>query len=783
MPATLLSFALGVFSLQQHAQLPAPTLLAALGGTGVLALASRRLPLLWFGAFCLGYVWAGVRAELRLADALPPAWEGRDLVVVGTVADLPELSANGLRFVLRVEEASGPVPARIILSWRGAAPAAEGEESSRGGRMPVVHAGERWRLQVRLQRPHGTLNFHGFDYEAWLFERNIRATGFVHPAGENFRLAAGPVAIDGAIDRWRERIRDHVLTLFAGKPVGGILAALAIGDQNAIPTELWQLFAATGITHLMSISGLHVTLIGVLIGGLVFQLWRRHPRLPLRLPAQSAGAIATVIGAAAYAALSGFGIPAQRTLLMLTVVVAALLLRRAVAASHVLTLALFVVLLLDPWAVLAAGFWLSFGAVALLFYVASGRRATGHWLVAAARAQWAVTLGLLPALLVLFQQFSLISPFANAVAIPLVSFVVTPLALAGALLRLDLLLMPAAWALEVLLAFLRWSAHLPGAVWQQATPPWWMTALAVAGVLWWLLPRGLPARWLGGVFLLPALTFTPSRPAEGEAWLTVLDVGQGLAVHVQTAHHDLLYDAGPASTAFDAGSRIVAPALIAAGASRLDRLIVSHDDSDHAGGATAVLAALSVGDLLAPGPTARAMPLLPRRCRAGMQWEWDGVRFRILHPTDEEEHYAVSDNAKSCVLQIESRLGSTALLPGDLEGRAEEELRARVGQALRSELLVAAHHGAKKTASAEFLAVVRPSIVVIPVGYRNRYRHPHPATLERYRANAREIWRSDWHGAVKLRLAEKAEVVAYARDDRRRYWHNRPAMTVEDDSR
>ncbi len=299
-------------------------------------------------------------------------------------------------------------------------------------------------------------------------------------------------------------------------PYAGVLAALAVGDQQAIAPELWRLFAATGITHLMSISGLHVTMLGGLVAWLVAVFWRRSPRLPLLWPAQKAAALAGFTGAFGYALLAGFGVPAQRTLYMLGVVAVAMLSGRAVAAPHVLGLALLLVLLLDPWAVLAAGFWLSFGAVALLFYIGQGRLGQRHWLVEWGRAQWAMLLGLIPALLALFQQFSLVSPLANALAIPLVSFLVTPLALLGSLPGGGIALQLAHGLLTGLMVFLEWLAALPGALWQQHAPPAWAVPLALAGTLWLLLPRGFPARWLGLVSFLPLFFIFPPRPAPGE---------------------------------------------------------------------------------------------------------------------------------------------------------------------------------------------------------------------------------------------------------------------------
>jgi competence protein ComEC len=369
---------------------------------------------------------------LRLADELPGALEGRDIELTGVVAGLPQALERGVRFEFDVEQAVAGVPPRISLAWYRGRDDADDEASP----LVPVRAGERWRFTVRLKRPHGNLNPHGFDYEAWLFERGIRATGYVRPASAA-RIEAQVWRPGYAVEMLRETIRDRFRAALPDAPYAGILIALAVGDQQAIDPGLWQSFARTGITHLMSISGLHVTMLAGLAYALGNWLWRRSANLPLRLPAQHAAAMGGFLAAFGYCLLAGFAVPAQRTLYMLAVVAAARLSAREISGSRVLSLALLLVLLLDPWAVLAAGFWLSFGAVALLFHIGSGRLGPVHWLLEWGRAQWAVTLGMLPALLALFQQFSLVSPLANALAIPLVSFLITPLALLGSLPLLD----------------------------------------------------------------------------------------------------------------------------------------------------------------------------------------------------------------------------------------------------------------------------------------------------------------------------------------------------------
>lgn len=784
MPWQPLTFAAGVFLLQQSAVLPPSTFLVALGGLSVFAwlVGGRRMPVIaLLAAAGLGFAWAGGWAHWRLADVLPAEREGQDVVVTGNVVDMPQRFERGLRFTFAVEQAEAPVPSRIALSWYRQQEKQEwqgdddsGEEVAVPGMLPIPRAGERWRLLVRLKRPHGSVNPHGFDYEGWLFERGIRATGHVRKSADNARLereAAGPMA---AIGRWRENMRHRLLQAMPEQPYVGVLVALAIGDQQAIAPELWRLFASTGITHLMSISGLHVTMFGGLAAWLAAWLWRRSAHLPLLWPAQKVAAVAAFCGACAYALLAGFGVPAQRTLYMLGVVVAALLSGRAVAASRVLGTALLLVLLVDPWAVLAAGFWLSFAAVALLFFIAGRAAAKPHWLAGWARAQWAMTLGMIPLLLALFQQFSLVSPLANALAIPLVSLLVTPLALLGSLPGMTWGLHAAHAVLVPLMDWLTWLAGLPGALWQQHAPPPWAVPPAVLGCLWLLLPRGFPSRWLGIVLLLPLFLVFPERPAPGAMRVMVMDVGQGQAVHVQTAQHDLLYDTGPDfGGAADAGNRLLVPYLRAMGVGRLDRLVVSHADRDHAGGMDSILAALPVDALVTSIEKSTPAPRqATRRCSDGESWEWDGVRFRILHPTGDDYDRKRPTNAMSCVLKIESRHGS-ALIPGDLEGAAETAFLARHAAEAASDVLVAPHHGGRHTSSPDFVAAVAAREVIFSAGYRNRFGHPWPAIEERYRNAGARLHRTDRDGTVTVTLDRELLAPQHERERRQRYWFAR----------
>ncbi|HYH40521.1 MAG TPA: DNA internalization-related competence protein ComEC/Rec2 [Burkholderiales bacterium] len=778
MRPSIILFAAGVWLLQRQAELPAMhgawILLLAAPLLGLLRARSRLLRIGAGSAVAIlacaaGFFWAAAAAHLRMADALPHEWEGRDIEVVGVISSLPQPYEQSVRFEFDVEQVltfGARVPRRIVLSWWG-----------RVGALPQVRAGERWRLGVRLKRPHGMANPHGFDYEAWLLERGVRATGHVRPRGTAERTAAMVHRPGYWVERVRENLRARILAALDGRPYAGVIAALAVGDQRAIPAHQWQTFTRTGVNHLMSISGLHVTMVSGLAYALALWLWRRSARLTLRLPAAKAAALAGVAAAFLYTLLAGFAVPAQRTLYMVCVVAVALWCGLRSQASVVLAAALLVVLLIDPWAISSAGFWLSFGAVAAILLVMVNRVAQPGWLSGWVHTQTAVTVALLPLLLALFQQVSLISPIANAFAIPLVGLAVVPLALAGMVLPFDAVLHLAHLLMAGCMIALEWMSALPDAVWQQHAPVAWTLPVGIAGALWLMLPRGMPGRWLGTLACLPLFLVTPPALRPGEVHVAVLDVGQGLAVVVRTAHHALLYDAGPAfGPGADSGNRIVAPYLRAVGVRRLDGMIVSHDDLDHAGGAASVLQALPVTWLGTSLPDMDPLPLLADaafRCEAGQSWMWDDVRFDVLHPGRESHDQKSRENDRSCVLRLAAP-GGTVVLPGDIERRAEEALLAK-GSDLFANVLVAPHHGSRTSSTSTFIDAVRPQTVIFPAGYRNRFGHPHPDVVQRYRDAGSAIHRTDRDGAVLVNVSpEGAVTVDRWRALHRRYWLEAP---------
>lgn len=774
----LLAFAFGVWLLQQQPQLPDVRWLWALPlfMTPFLVSASSktwvnysRLALIALACVTIGFAYASWRAQMRMADALPWAWQGVDVRVEGVVADLPDRDTQGERFNFRIERILTPgaqVPEKVRLTW----PAPEWNSRVIQQRLK---AGERWQFTLRLKRPHGTVNPNGFDYEAWLLAHNIRATGTVRKLPEALFVGDSRTPF-ARLQALRDQLRGEIRSSLGEHPQTGVIIALAVGDQNSIPHANWRVYNRTGTNHLMSISGLHITLFAVLVGGLVYALWRRVPVLVLRLPARRAALLVGWMAALMYTLLAGFQIPAQRTLFMLTVLVLGFWMQRAPRPFSILVLALFVVLLIDPWAVLATGFWLSFGAVAAMMLTLLGLVGKSAKIAAWIRAQTAVTLALSPALLLLFQQISVISPLANALAIPIVSWGIVPLTLLGMFFSPSLHL--AAWLMQGVELALQWMSIFPWASWALPAPGIAALLLAVMGTAWLLMP-GLPLRWLGGLMFLPLLFPFVDKPETGAFEAEVLDVGQGTAVLIRTANRTLLYDTGAAFGDSDAGQQVVLPRLRALGISTLDGLILSHDDSDHTGGAASVMRDVQSGWLMSSLPSGHSLlSSASKRCTRGQRWQWDGVRFEILNPA--EMAYAQtqrSDNNKSCVLKITqetSRGAQSLLLTGDAERIGELEMTERVAEKLPATVLMAGHHGSHTSSIEEFTRLVNPQHVIYSCGWRNRFNHPHPDVQARFRAQGTAASRTDLHGWIKLVFSDRGVVIQRWREQRVRYWQH-----------
>ncbi|MBD9480966.1 DNA internalization-related competence protein ComEC/Rec2 [Pseudoxanthomonas sp. PXM02] len=756
--ACVAALLLGITGMLWQPVLPGRVVLWALLCAG---LALWCLPSRWrcVGALLAGMAWAGLHATWSLYVQLPMAWEGRETTVSGRVVGLPEPQARRTRFLFRIDDGAGqPAPLRgrlLRLAWY------DDFGATQPGPRLQLGAGEAWRFRVRLRAPRGLANPGGVDAERYAAAQRISAMGYVRDPGGARRLASGQ-----GIDAWRSRMSERIAE---GSPDGDarFVQALALGDTRGLDDHDWQVLRAAGLTHLIAISGFHVGMVAGACALVAAGLWWLMPVLARYIPRPQAAGAAALLGTLAYAAVAGFALPTVRTVLMIAVVVLARLARRHVRIADTLALAMLAVLVFDPLSLLAAGFWLSFGGVAWLAWCMP---ASLHWAKAFLPAQGVATVGLLPFTAVLFGQASLAGPLANLVAIPWWSLVVVPLSLLGTGLEA---LHPGAgsWAWRAAAACFgpTWRvfeqvAQHRYALWWLPESPAWALWLALAGGFWLLLPRGVPGKSLALLLWLPLLWPDRERPREGEVELVAIDVGQGLSALVRTANHAVLFDAGPAvEDGFDAGERAVVPALRALGVPRLDALVVSHGDNDHAGGVDSVREALPVRTVMAPPGSPVDMDAA---CIAGASWTWDGVRFRFLHPG---LHFPYLGNEASCVLKVETAHGGL-LLPGDIGAIVERGLVHRDAAALRSEVVVVPHHGSAGSSDPAFITAVSPRLVLNASGAGNRFGHPRAEVVARWRRRGAEVLDTQSGGALRVWLGEEGLQVRERRHDRARWW-------------
>jgi competence protein ComEC len=702
-------------------------------------------------AFYLGLCVALAYLAAGLGARLPAVLAGQPLAVTGVISDLPHYYSHDshdshdaaeqgrgdvVRFRFRIEscdDCSVPLvlPMTVNLSRYHS---------------PAIRPGERWHFLVRLQRPRGSANPGLFDYQGWLLAQGVAATGYVL-SGE--RQGTSLVALHHQL---RDLLRDRLQGALANEGLVGLLLALSLGESQQISPAQWRVLSATGTNHLFIISGLHVSLVAALVLRLLNWLLRGH----------AAGdglafgmGLLLVLG---YGGIAGFGVPVQRALVMLLCASLLLLLRRQVAPLNFWLLALLAVNLLNPLASLAAGFWLSFGAVLVLLYGFAGQQLAGQgagsWVLAMLRSQWLVFLGMGPLLLYFVAQLSGAAMLANLVAIPLVSLVLVPLlllALCLALVSAGLaapVLAAAATILHYLWALLTWLAelnwiHYAGEISSISL------VLALLGVLVLLLPRGSWPRWPGCLLVLPMWLNSALPLAYGEAEITVLDVGQGLSVLVRTAADAaILYDAGPKfGERFDAGAQIVTPFMHRSGVSRLQAMIVSHNDMDHAGGVAAISANFTIDQYFyGESPDQQPAKGLVTACQPGAAWLSAGVQLRLL-PVPLLA--GSSANNQSCLLLVETQRFAV-LIPGDIESPLELAL---LQQSLpRVDVLLAPHHGSRSSSHPAFLNRLQPGVIVVSSGYANRFGHPHNEVLDRYAARTMEVFNTATDGAVTLHL-------------------------------
>ncbi len=745
-----LAFAAGAAAI--HA-LPVPWPPAAAAVPAVVAAcALRRAPAL---AACLaGCAWALHSASIALAGAWPCARDREAVELDGRIASTAVVRPERTDFDLETGRAP-PWPGRIRLSWYDA------------DRVP--RAGERWRVTARLRCPRGFANPGSPDRELALLREGIDATGYV-TEGRAPELVAGP-AVPG-VERLRERVAASIDRALTPGPSVAVLQGLSVGVRGSIPDALWETFAVTGLAHLVAISGLHVTGCALAMLLVLRLAWRWRALPPTRhRPAMESAAV--VVVTAAYALLSGASVPALRTLAMVALFGLLRSLRRSVPLAAALALAAAILVAGDPLSITSAGFWLSFVATAALLAIASAASGWRGWIAGFARAQLAITVLLTPVLTATFGRLSLVAPLVNAAAIPLFSVAILPAVLLGTAIAV---FVPGATAflwrglgaiLDGAWPALAWIAAWPLASVAPAQQPAVLVAGAGAvafGAL--LVPlRGLCAA--AAVLLVALVCGRAERAQAGGFSLAVIDVGQGLAAVVETAGHVLVFDTGPRWRGGTVAARVsLLPYLRARGIRRVDRLVVSHDDQDHAGGAALVAGAIDVARAVMPHESRASAA---GSCVAGDAWQWDGVEFRVVHPP---AGFEGSDNDRSCALRVTGP-GGSALLLADPEAAAESALAA---QAIAAEVVLVPHHGSASSSSPALIAAVSARLGIASAGFGNRWGMPRADVVARWRAAGTTILGTAEQGAIRVRFPPEAGHIAIEseRRDRRRWWRAGP---------
>lgn len=726
--------------------------------------------------FLFGALWSTGYASWVLSTQLGDEIEGKEVQVVGTIIGVPKLTDRYARFDFKVEALNyrgnnHNGPGKIRLRWYDK-------------NIPHLSSGAKWQFLAKLKKPHGFANPATFDYEAWLFSQRIRATGYVRKP-ETARLISQPSTL--GIDPFRARFSRWLESNQLNQ--SAIISALGVGIKQTVSDSQWTTLQNTGTNHLIAISGLHIGLVAGFLYFISGFLWKHTLLTRTFYPTQKAAWFFVLLGAVVYAALAGFAIPTKRAMIMLITVAALFFVGRRPGAWFSLGLVLALVLLFDPLAPLGAGFWLSFLAVGFILLTINPIEASTiennresacqrflrkqtQRLISFAKIQWALLIGLAPLLLITFQKVSLVSVVANFIAVPVIGLLVVPIVLVGVVLFSLNLSTSSLWFIQQADAVLNYCwpylqtlSESTFAVWQHSIT-WPIAVCALIGSIGILMHRFGRWRLIFALAWLPAILHSSPAPKIGELSLSVLDVGQGLAVVVQTANHTLLYDAGPRfEGGFDAGKSIVVPYLRHQGVPYLSKIVISHNNIDHSGGLNAVRQQFVNLELISSANEGmdKSLP-----CIAGNKWTWDDVDFEFIYPNLESTE--IGNNA-SCVLKINTNDGSV-LLTGDIEKKAESSILDSITSVdlLDVDVLIAPHHGSKSSSTEAFIKAVSPKYVVVSAGYKNRYGHPHPTVVDLYNLEGATPYNTADSGRLIFKLTKKGISSSAFREERPHYW-------------
>lgn len=740
--------------------------------------------------FCSGFGLTWFHAQHKLTIYLPPQLQGKEIIVTGQIDSIPIQKNRMTRFNLKI----------IAIENHSKVPIVGGKIRLSGfeGVIPreKLRVGDVWRLKVKLKPPSGFMNPGGMDYEKWLFQQDIRATGYIRNGIEN-QLLEDPSSNDYGIDRFRQSLAEQLDRHLKDNSYLGLYKAIILGIKTDIPAEQWEVFIHSGTNHLIAISGLHIGLIAAIGFFLGRYLWSSSSRWLERVPAQQIGALTAILFALFYAALAGFAIPTQRALIMLSIALSGVILKVYVPARQIISIALILVLCFDPMSSLANGFWLSFMAVAsILFYL---QKSKSNIEVHSEELSWlqrtkkivlrftllpiVVFLGLLPITLLFFSQFSILSPIANMLAVPWMSLIIIPLSLLASVFL--------GWAPELALWLFSGISILMEPLW------WWLNKIVAQDInLYYLSQTEVFAlisillasillvqrnwgkkRFMLIILVLPISGSYYSDINPGHFKLTILDVGQGLALMVRTDNHVLMYDTGNAfGQRFNMADQVIIPYFRHEGIERINRLVLSHADNDHIGSAKYLLKTYRPDHILS-GEVKRLKQkqnIVADRCISGQQWSWDGVEFKVLSPSLERlQKLPSNSNNLSCVILVRAANGYSALLTGDVEKEVEQEL-LQYSDINGVDLLVVGHHGSKTSSSKEFVEWVAPRDAVFTFGYRNRYGFPAATVVANLKQQNTRLY-ATVNGTIDISsdLSNNAAQIKEYRKENGRYW-NRP---------